>query len=126
VGTLGFRLDDRLARRGGLDYWEHAKVEVHRTWAEFEIATANRRLWLFSAKGTRAYWGVRYEFGDILVFGSERTGLPGALLESSPDRTLTIPMLANRRSLNVSNAAAIALYEALRQVILKPGDGISG
>ena len=92
---------------------------------EFEIATVNRRLWLFSTKGTRAYWGVRYEPGDILVFGSERTGLPGALLESNADRTLTIPMLPNRRSLNVSNAATVALYEALRQVILRPGEGIS-
>ena len=120
VGTLGFRLDDRLARRGGLDYWEHAEVAIHRTWAEFESAMSNRRIWLFSTKGNKAYWDIKYEPGDVLVFGSERTGLPGTILASDPDRTLRIPMAPNRRSLNVSNAVAVVLYEALRQELLCP------
>lgn len=115
VGALGFRLDSRLAKRGGLDYWEHAEVAVHRTWDEFETATANRRLWLFSTKGRRGFWEVEYRPGDILVFGCERTGLPDSMLASRPDATLAIPMIPERRSLNLSNAVAIAVYEALRQ-----------
>ena len=116
VGTLGFRLDDRLARRGGLDYWEHARVTVHRTWDEFQLSMSGSRMWLFSTKGQKVYWDIEYRPGDMLVFGPERTGLPENLLARFPDSVLTIPMVAGRRSLNLSNAVAIAVYEALRQL----------
>jgi len=115
VGALGFRLDSRLARRGGLDYWEHAEVFIHRTWHEFLQAMQNRRLWLFSTKGKKAYWDADFNLGDVLVFGCERTGLPDWILDSSPDMVLRIPMIHGMRSLNVSNAVAVALYEALRK-----------
>jgi tRNA (cytidine/uridine-2'-O-)-methyltransferase len=126
VGTLGFRLDSRLARRGGLDYWEHADVSVHRTWEEFESAMEGRRLLLFSTKGTRAYWDNEYSSGDIFVFGCERTGLPERLLEARPESVLTIPMVEGRRSLNVSNAVAVVVYEALRQLELKQKRALEG
>lgn len=117
VGTLGFRLDDRLAKRAGLDYWEHIDVHVHKCWEDFKSVMDGRRMWLFSTKGRKSYWEVKYDPGDLLVFGSERTGLPGSILESGRDVVVTIPMLENRRSLNLSNTVAIALYEALRQNI---------
>ncbi len=117
VGTLGFRLDDRLAKRAGLDYWEHADVRVHKCWEDFKTEMDGRRMWFFSTKGRKSYWDVKFDPGDLLVFGSERTGLPGSLLESDRGVVVTIPMLENRRSLNLSNTVAIALYEALRQNI---------
>ena len=115
VGALGFRLDNRLARRGGLDYWEHADVSVHKTWDEFEAKMEDRRILLFSTKGVRTYWEMDFERGDIFVFGCERTGLPPWLLDKKAGSVLAIPMIAGRRSLNVSNAVAIVVYEALRQ-----------
>jgi len=118
VGALGFRLDSRLAKRGGLDYWEHAEVSIHRTWDEFLQAMQNRRLWLFSTKGKKVYWDAEFNHGDVLVFGCERTGLPDWILASSPSMVLRIPMIQGMRSLNVSNAVAVALYEALRKLIV--------
>jgi tRNA (cytidine/uridine-2'-O-)-methyltransferase len=119
VGTLGFRLDNRLAKRAGLDYWEHATVEVHRTWEEFIEWKGSRRTWLFSTKGKRPYWDVEYTPGDVLVFGSERTGLPGKILGDNMEEVLTIPMLPDFRSLNLSNAVSIAVYEAVRQFAMR-------
>lgn len=116
VGTLGFRLDNRLARRGGLDYWEHAEVIIHRTWQEFLQAIQGRRLWLFSTKGKKVFWDADFSFGDILVFGCERTGLPDWILASAPQMVLRIPMIPGMRSLNMSNAVAIGVYEALRRL----------
>ncbi len=116
VGTLGFRLDDRLARRAGLDYWEHAEVAIHRTWDEFKEAIGNRRMWLFSTKGPGILWDADFQPGDVLVFGSERSGLPARILDTRPGHVLSIPMVPARRSLNLSNAVAVALYEALRKI----------
>ena len=115
VGPAGFRLDDRLARRAGLDYWELAEVHIHRTWEEFREIMGGRRMWLFSTKGTKGYWNVEYLPGDVLVFGSETSGLPARILDSGAGEILRIPMEKDMRSLNLSNAVAIALYEALRQ-----------
>jgi tRNA (cytidine/uridine-2'-O-)-methyltransferase len=115
VGPAGFRLDDRLARRAGLDYWELAEVHIHRTWEEFRDKMPGKRMWLFSTKGAKAYWEVEYRPGDVLVFGSETSGLPGRILESGAGEILRIPLVEGMRSLNLSNAVAIALYEALRQ-----------
>lgn len=117
VGRLGFRLDNRLAKRAGLDYWEHAEVSVHTTWEEFLKSVGKSKRWLFSTKGKRAFWEAEFEENDILVFGSERTGLPDRILEAEAGAMLTIPMLPDRRSLNLSNSVAIVLYEALRQQI---------
>jgi len=119
VGTLGFHLDSRLAKRAGLDYWEHAEVEVHRTWEEFAEWKGSRRTLLFSTKGKKPYWKVSFEPKDILVFGSERTGLPGRILGGEMEEVLTIPMLPDFRSLNLANAVSIAVYEAIRQFAMR-------
>ncbi len=119
VGRLGFHLDNRLARRAGLDYWELAEVHIHRTWEEFSRLMAGRRMRFFSTRGGVAHWDVKYEAGDLLVFGSERTGLPAKILGTGEGEVVAIPMEVGVRSLNLSNAVAIALYEALRQQGLK-------
>ena len=116
VGTLGFRLDNRLARRAGLDYWELAHVHVHQTWEDFREQTGGRRKWFFSTSGGVSFWEASFQINDVLVFGSERTGLPDDLLGGHRSEVLAIPMMPERRSLNLSNAVAVALYEALRQL----------
>ena len=115
VGPLGFRLDSRLARRGGLDYWERAKVIIQPLWADFEKTMQGRKLWLFSTKGRKTLWDTEFLGHDVLVFGSERTGLPESMLAARSDSVITIPMVDGLRSLNVSNAVAIGAFEALRQ-----------
>lgn len=115
VGTLGFRLDNRLAKRAGLDYWELAEVHVHKKWEDFTAEMADRRMWFFSTRGKRTFWDVEFRNGDVLVFGSERMGLPGGILGSGKGEVVRIPMLEKRRSLNLSNTVSIALYEAIRQ-----------
>jgi tRNA (cytidine/uridine-2'-O-)-methyltransferase len=117
IGRLGFRLDDRSLRRAGLDYWPHVEVHRHATLAEFEAASAGRRLWCLTARTSRLYTQAAYRNEDCLVFGGESCGLPPSLLASCADRLLTIPMPAGKvRSLNLATAAGIVLYEALRQV----------
>ena len=126
VGTLGFFLDGKLARRAGLDYWEHVDLRVHKTWDEFRKSVADRRLWLFSTKGTKVFWEVEYREGDVLVFGPERTGLPKNILESDTGNIVVIPMLKERRSLNLANAVSIVAYEVLRQRFARGREGQSG
>jgi len=115
VRPLGFRVDDYYLRRAGLDYWEHLEWQVVDNWLELEAALAGRRFWLFTKKATRPYTRVDYEQGDVLVFGSESAGLPDSLLDAHPDSQLRIPTRPDVRSLNLSNAVAVASYEALRQ-----------
>ncbi|HOU94266.1 MAG TPA: tRNA (cytidine(34)-2'-O)-methyltransferase [Polyangiaceae bacterium] len=122
VGPLGFRTDEHAVRRAGLDYWH--LVEVHRhpdlPTAEAALGRAGGveapRSWLFSAHSRCSYLDARFRPGDLLVFGRESVGLPPALLEERSEDVLAIPTLGEVRSLNLSNAVAIALYEALRQV----------
>ncbi len=115
VGTTGFRLDHRLARRAGLDYWEHAEVHVFRTWDEYAAEMSGRRMWFLSTKGENTYWNADFSPGDIMMFGSEGSGLPSKILESGRGEVLRIPMVPERRSLNLSNSVSIVLYEMLRQ-----------
>ncbi|WP_249621274.1 tRNA (cytidine(34)-2'-O)-methyltransferase [Desulfuromonas sp. CSMB_57] len=116
VGRLGFSLDDRYLKRAGLDYWE--VIEVHRWDSLAELATAfpDGRWWYTSKKAVRSHVQADFRPGDLIVFGRETTGLPEELLAAHPDRTLRIPIFNERvRSLNLSTAAGIVLYEALRQ-----------
>jgi tRNA (cytidine/uridine-2'-O-)-methyltransferase len=116
VGQLGFRLTDRALKRAGLDYWESVNMVRHRNFGEFAAALAPARLFYFSTRGERAYTAVRYQPGDVLVFGSETKGLPEDILSAHRDRVLAIPIRADRvRSLNLATAVGIVLYEALRQ-----------
>jgi tRNA (cytidine/uridine-2'-O-)-methyltransferase len=121
VGRLGFRIDEHAVRRAGLDYWPLVEVYQHpdlgaaeSSIAESQAATSPRT-WLFSGKSAQSYLEVRYQPGDVLVFGKESVGLPPALLEERAASVVAIPTLGPVRSLNLSNAVAIALYEALRQ-----------
>jgi tRNA (cytidine/uridine-2'-O-)-methyltransferase len=117
VGRLGFRLDDRRLRRAGLDYWADVDLTAHAGWDEFAAAIAPRRLVCATTKVARRYTELRYADGDCLVFGSESRGLPEAVLRHHADAAVTIPMPGGCvRSLNLAAAAAIVLYEALRQV----------
>lgn len=116
VGKLGFSLDDRYLKRAGLDYWD--KVSLHR-WdniEELQNRFPENRFWYLTTKSSKSCYseGI-YKPGDFLVFGKETAGLPKDLLAANPDTCLTIPMPGQIRSLNLSNAVAVVLYEALRQ-----------
>ncbi|RIK74072.1 MAG: tRNA (uridine(34)/cytosine(34)/5-carboxymethylaminomethyluridine(34)-2'-O)-methyltransferase TrmL, partial [Planctomycetota bacterium] len=118
VRPLGFRVDDYYLRRAGLDYWELLDWEVVDDWAALLARLAASHagpMWLLSKKATRLYTDVAYRRGDVLVFGCETQGLPDALLEEYAERTLRIPTTGAVRSLNLSNAAAVVMYEAVRQ-----------
>jgi tRNA (cytidine/uridine-2'-O-)-methyltransferase len=117
VGPLGFSLEDRYLRRAGLDYWPHVDVCPHESFADYERAHAGATLHFFTARGGRSHTEVRYRPGDHLIFGGETRGLPAEILARFADRHVTIPMSGQGvRSLNLANAAAIAVYEALRQL----------
>jgi tRNA (cytidine/uridine-2'-O-)-methyltransferase len=117
VRPLGFRLDARSVRRSGLDYHDLADVRVHPNFAACLASIAPEPRWFaFTTRGSRTFDAVRYAPDDVLVFGPETRGLPEQVLDACPgERRLRIPMLAGARSLNLSNAVAIATYEAWRQ-----------
>ncbi|MEX2185964.1 MAG: tRNA (cytidine(34)-2'-O)-methyltransferase [Pirellulales bacterium] len=119
VRPLGFRVDDYYLRRAGLDYWELLEWEVVDDWAalcaRLERQWTAGRVWLFTKKAERAYTDVAYARGDVLVFGCETQGLPDSMIAEHANRTLRIPTRNAVRSLNLSNAAAVAMYEAVRQ-----------
>jgi len=118
VHPLGFQITDRNLKRAGMDYWRSLDVHEHADWKAFrQSALGPRRLWLFTTKATRSFWDAAFADGDGLVFGSESAGAPAWLHEEIGESArLTIPQ-ANPalRSLNLSTAAGIATYEALRQ-----------
>jgi tRNA (cytidine/uridine-2'-O-)-methyltransferase len=116
VKPLGFRLDRKSVRRAGLDYDELATVHVHADIAAAHAALPGR--WFaIETGGARRHVDARFEAGDVLLFGSERRGLPPEILAGiEPGNVLSLPMLPGNRSLNLANAAAIAVYEAWRQI----------
>jgi tRNA (cytidine/uridine-2'-O-)-methyltransferase len=117
VKPLGFSLEDRLMRRAGLDYHEYATVEVYDNWKRCAAKFEGRRVFAVSTKGSHRYDLHRYDAGDVFVFGPETRGLPEELLvQFSADRRIRLPMLPDSRSLNLSNAVAVVVYEALRQL----------
>jgi tRNA (cytidine/uridine-2'-O-)-methyltransferase len=116
IHPLGFHLDDKRLRRAGLDYHEWAEVSEHESLTAFETAIRPGRLFACSTRAQRNYTEVTYRPGDALLFGPETRGLPQSLLDRLPnEQCLRIPMLANSRSLNLSNAVALMVYEAWRQ-----------
>jgi tRNA (cytidine/uridine-2'-O-)-methyltransferase len=115
VRPLGFRVDDYYLRRAGLDYWDHLNWHVVENWDELTLQLGKSRRWLFTKKAKQSYTGVAYARGDVLVFGSESAGLPDSILTQHVDVQLRIPTRSTVRSLNLSNAVAVACYEALRQ-----------
>jgi tRNA (cytidine/uridine-2'-O-)-methyltransferase len=116
IRPLGFSLDDRHLKRAGLDYWPYVDVQVHDDWHTFRRHRRDARMHFFSARATRSHFAARYAEGDYLVFGRETQGLPPALLRAHRDQTYVIPICSPYvRSLNLSNAVSIVVYEAIRQ-----------
>jgi tRNA (cytidine/uridine-2'-O-)-methyltransferase len=119
VRPLGFHIDDRQRKRAGLDYWEHLRWRVVNSLAEAVRAIGRDRFWSFTTKATRLYTDAQYRAGDALLFGSETRGLPKSWLDAQPpERLVRIPIRREARSLNLANAAAIGIFEALRQMRL--------
>ena len=117
VEPLGFSLEDRQLRRAGLDYHEMANVQVHSDWPACRAALAGRRCFAVSTRGEVNYAQPRYAAGDAFVFGPETSGLPQDLLEEfAAERRLRLPMRPGNRSLNLSNAVAVVVFEAWRQL----------
>ncbi len=116
VRPLGFSLEDSYLRRAGLDYWPLVQCRVYDGLADFYRKNPRARCWYASTKAPRGYAAAEYRDGDYLVFGKETRGLPENLLAKEYERCVRIPMRGEARCLNLSNAAAIILYEALRQL----------
>lgn len=117
VHPLGFELDNRRLRRAGLDYHEFASINEHDSLAAFRIAVQPARLFGVSTRGRHNYADVAYQDGDALLFGPETRGLPDEVLDDlGRDNVLRLPMLPDSRSLNLSNATAVLVYEAWRQL----------
>jgi tRNA (cytidine/uridine-2'-O-)-methyltransferase len=116
VQPLGFRLEDRELKRAGLDYHEYAGLVLHADWTACCVCLQGRRMFAFSTRGLHRHTEPEYREGDVLVFGPETRGLPPEILDGvAAERRLRLPLRPNNRSLNLSNAVAVAVYEAWRQ-----------
>lgn len=117
VRPLGFTLQDKQLQRSGLDYHARAALELHENWESCRARLADARVFAVTTRGGCRHDEPRYRRGDAFLFGSETSGLPEAVLaEFAPERRIRIPMIAGSRSLNLSNAAAVVVYEAWRQL----------
>lgn len=117
IAPLGFSLDDRHLRRAGLDYHEYASVLCHASWETFKSSQRPDRMFALTTHGMRSPHAVQFARDDWLVFGSETRGLPeGVRAEFAPEHRLRLPMRAGQRSLNLSNAVAVTVFEAWRQL----------
>jgi tRNA (cytidine/uridine-2'-O-)-methyltransferase len=115
VRPLGFDLSEKNLKRSGMDYWPRLKLTLHDDEESFFQFLGTRRPWLFTSKSTRSLWQADFRDGDFLIFGSETHGLSDRLLERFAERTVRIPQVESERCLNLSTAAGIGLYEALRR-----------
>lgn len=120
IKPIGFEISDRTLKRAGLDYWDRLEVFYYDGYEEFIAAHADAEMYYFSAHADKFYTDAEYGDEVYLVFGKESCGLPRELVERNRERALRIPMLEDRRCLNLSNSVAIAVYEVLRR------DGFSG
>lgn len=117
IEPLGFAWDDKRIKRAGLDYHEFAQVQRHASFAHFVANIAPSRMYACTTKGTTRHSEVHYQPGDALIFGPESRGLPPEVLQQLPHaHWLRIPMTANSRSMNLSNAVAVFVYESWRQL----------
>lgn len=116
VRPLGFSTDDRYLKRAGLDYWHLVQVHYHDSFSEVAQKYAGHRFYFNTTKANKAYSEISYTSDDFLVFGKETAGLPVSILEPNQEYCVRIPMLPDARSLNLSNAVAVVVYEAMRQM----------
>ncbi len=122
IEPLGFDLDDKKLRRAGLDYDEFAAVKTYASFEEFNEQIHPANLYGLSTHGLRSFYDVKFEAGDAFIFGPETRGLPAKIKDKLDQNILRIPMQANSRSLNLSNTAALVVYEAWRQIDFKGGN----
>lgn len=115
IGPLGFQINEKTLRRAGLDYWKDLDVEVYDDYADFLAKNPGAVIYMATTKAHQNYTDVAYEDGCYLMFGKESAGIPEEILVENEERCVRIPMKEDIRSLNLSNSAAIVLYEALRQ-----------
>ena len=115
IKPLGFSMEDKYLKRSGMDYWPDVKCIIYENIEDFYIKNRNGKFYYETTKTTRKYSDVVYKKNDYIIFGKESKGIPENILEKNSETCITIPMGANGRSLNLSNSAAIILYEALRQ-----------
>ena len=122
VEPLGFTLKDAQLKRAGLDYHEFADMRVHADWEACTSALPNRRMFALTTKGSTRYTDIRFQPGDVFAFGPETRGLPPEMLDRFPtENRVRLPMLPHSRSLNLSNSAAVLIYEAWRQIGFENG-----
>lgn len=115
IEPLGFRLDEKSIRRAGMDYWFQLEVHRYMNFGEFQERHPGAKIWMATTKAKHAYTEVEYGQGDYIMFGKESAGIPEEILVEHEESCIRIPMLPAIRSLNLSNAVSIVLYEALRQ-----------
>lgn len=120
IKPFPFEISEKKAKRAGLDYWPYVDIAIHESWDEYKSIRTPKNIWAFSKFGTRLYYEAEFGLNDALVFGSETAGLSEEFIQSlNPQNILMIPMISpSVRSLNLSNAVSIALYEARRQLSL--------
>lgn len=118
VGKLGFSMSDKYMKRSGLDYWDSVEVIKKTSLEELIKENPDSNFYLLTTKGKKKYTDVQFNVGDFFVFGPETRGLPEDLIFSNFDKAITIPMQEGQRSLNLSNSAAIVVYEGVRQLNL--------
>jgi len=117
IEPLGFALDDSRMKRAGLDYHEFASMQVHADYAQCRFALAQRRWFALTTRAERSVYDARFADEDVLLFGRETAGLPEQIRQQiDPQQRLRLPMTENSRSLNLSNAVAVVVYEAWRQL----------
>ena len=115
IEPLGFQINDKMLKRAGLDYWDKLDVRIYKGFDDFLRKNPGAKLYMATTKARKTYAEVSYEDNCYLVFGKESAGIPEELLLQYPETSVRIPMVKENRSLNLSNAVSVILYEALRQ-----------
>ena len=115
IGPLGFQIDEKAVKRAGLDYWDRLDVTVYDDYNDFLTKNPGAKIYMATTKAKHIYTEVNYEPDCFIMFGKESAGIPEEILVDNPDTCIRIPMINDIRSLNLSNSAAIVLYEAIRQ-----------
>lgn len=124
IGPIDFEFNDKNLKRAGLDYHDMADVKIYSNYSEFKSSNQGKRIWALTTKGKRFYHEVSYKSDDILLFGSETSGLPEAVRSELADQLIRVPMAkgnVNNRSLNLANTVALVSYEAWRQLGFENG-----
>ena len=116
IEPLGFKLTRREIKRAGMDYWDMLDVRRYMNYREFRDKNPGARIWYATTKAARSYTEVSFRPDDFIMFGRESAGIPESILTAHPESCVRIPMAAGERSLNLSNAVSVALYEALRHI----------